>query len=325
MYVKNLVCLLAFFLFLTTHGSSFAQQSASQRASNFRQEADRLQKQEKLTEAIENYTKAIELDPDDEDSYLGRGYAELALKHYRTAIADFDQVVRLYHVWEAKEKARKARGETAVTIQGLNFPELCSNAYNNRGIAKDNLGDNASACGDFRESCGLGNSLACENVKKVCNEESVSAQTPSVTSATGRQSTTQRLEGTWEGIQAEERYSPALDESLTREFFCSFDKQQVSCKVRILAASRVRWKRYIDPVTNKMESRQELIPQHLLGWEEKNGTYELSGNHIHIDLSAAYGIDATVKGNNMEGQITLKLESDQKARWVASKHNGEQR
>jgi Flp pilus assembly protein TadD len=36
-----------------------------------------------------------------------------------------------------------------------------ADAYNNRGIAKSNLGDMAGACEDYRKSCSLGSSGSC--------------------------------------------------------------------------------------------------------------------------------------------------------------------
>jgi tetratricopeptide (TPR) repeat protein len=295
------------------------QDSEANKAEDFRQKADNLQEEAKYIEAIENYTKAIEFDPESEHSFLGRGNANLALKRYRTAIADFDRVVQLYHILEAEAKARKARGGRLSTIQWLQFPELCANAYNNRGVAKNNLGDNAGACADFRESCGLGNSLGCENVKKICNQESLDSRPSSDTAETRRPSTSQGLEGTvWDG-QSDERYSRASNETISRQFFCAFGKEEISCQVRLQAASKVGWQRVLDPLRKEYVMTQVPIPAHLYAWErDRVGTYELNGNHVHIELSD-YDIDATVQGSNMEGEVTLKLESNQKARWVGLK------
>ncbi|MCU1267218.1 MAG: hypothetical protein JWM21_3536 [Acidobacteria bacterium] len=144
---------------------------------------------------------------------------------------------------------------------------------------------------------------------------------------TPKQSTARGLEGTvWEGIQADERYSPELDETVVRRFYnFSFQRQgRLSCDVRVEALSRVKRERVLDPLTQEFRYEQKLIPGHLLFWQKGIiGKYELDDDHLHIDFSA-YEIDATVEGNNMKGEITLKRESDQKARWVASRRNAEE-
>ena len=64
--------------------------------------------------AIEDYDKAIELDPDDDGAYNNRGFSYRRLGQYQRAIEDFDKAIEL----------------------DPNF----AGAYNNRGFSYRNLG-----------------------------------------------------------------------------------------------------------------------------------------------------------------------------------------
>ncbi|NJL42543.1 MAG: tetratricopeptide repeat protein [Pseudanabaena sp. SU_2_4] len=80
--------------------------------------------------AIEDYTKAIELDPKYALAYNNRGYVRSALGDKQDAIADYTESIR------------------------LNNPELYI-PYNNRGIARADLGDKQAAISDFNKSIEL--------------------------------------------------------------------------------------------------------------------------------------------------------------------------
>ena len=132
------------------------------------------------------------------------------------------------------------------------------------------------------------------------------------------------LKGTrWQALQPNETYSRSLDRSLTREFFCSFGKRgKVSCSVIVTAASKVKDEQYYDPISRRLKYRKILIPRQTLTTENRVGTYEQNGNSVRIELYA-YEIEATVEGNRMEGELTLKLESNQRTRWVGRRITGE--
>jgi tetratricopeptide (TPR) repeat protein len=78
----------------------------------------------KLTEAIADYEKAIELAPEAPDPYLNRGAALEGLGKWTEAIADYNHVLEL----DPKDPV----------------------AYNNRGSAKTGLGEWESAITDFQ-------------------------------------------------------------------------------------------------------------------------------------------------------------------------------
>ena len=143
--------------------------SGTQQALKYLLEGNRSLEQKRYLKAIENYTMAISLDPENTEqvayqAYSRRGNAKLELKEYQEALADFDQVVRLYSAWQAERKAKNIEGvgSGAAVMGGIAGP------LNNRGIAKDRLGDKVGACEDFRAACYLSMAVACENSKKVC-------------------------------------------------------------------------------------------------------------------------------------------------------------
>jgi tetratricopeptide (TPR) repeat protein len=100
-----------------------------------------------------------------EDSYEGRGNAKLAINDYRGAIADYNQFLELY-----EKPYELYEGEQGADLLMSPLYERKAEVYHARGKAKYELNDRSGACGDFRESCKLENSLACETVKKVCNQ-----------------------------------------------------------------------------------------------------------------------------------------------------------
>lgn len=80
--------------------------------------------------AIEDFTKAIELDPKDASAYSTRGYCKYKLKEYAGAVEDYNKAIKLY-------------------------PEN-GGTYNERGNCKQKLGDKAGACSDWKKSYELG-------------------------------------------------------------------------------------------------------------------------------------------------------------------------
>lgn len=98
-----------------------------------------------------------------EDSYEWRGYAKLAINDYKGALADYNQFFQLFE--------KPYEPEQGVDLMDFlqTRDERKAEVYKARGTAKYKLNDKSGACEDFRESCKLGNSFACETVKIVCN------------------------------------------------------------------------------------------------------------------------------------------------------------
>lgn len=114
-----------------------------------------------------------------------------------------------------------------------------------------------------------------------------------------------------------------LDRSLSRTFFCSFEKQRrVICSVFATASSKIIYVLKNDVNRRRIEPKPERLPSMSLPTERRFGTYTQNGNSVHMKLSG-YEIEATVQGNSMEGNITFNLESGQKAKWRAKRIVGE--
>ena len=80
--------------------------------------------------AISDYTKAIEINPEDADAYYNRGLSKGTLKDYTGEISDYTKVIEI-------------------------DPKYVD-AYNNRSIAKENIGDIKGACLDAQKVVSLG-------------------------------------------------------------------------------------------------------------------------------------------------------------------------
>ena len=97
---------------------------------------------EKYSEAIEDYSKAIELGDNDTNTFNNRGFAKENLKDFYGAIFDYD---------------------TAIKVDSEN-----SLAYFNRGYAKQSIGDRKGACDDWRKAYSLGYGNAAETLRDQC-------------------------------------------------------------------------------------------------------------------------------------------------------------
>lgn len=91
---------------------------------------------------IQDYSKAIELNPNDVGAYLLRGLARYENRDYYNAKDDFDKVVRL--------------------------TPTDAYAYQYRGNTMEKLGDATGACEDFYKCKELGSVYADELILKYC-------------------------------------------------------------------------------------------------------------------------------------------------------------
>ncbi len=93
--------------------------------------------------AIEDYSIALEMDPESDDLYRDRGVAKAYLEDYRGALADFNKAIEL----------------------NPNLPIH----YINRGAAKLELGQKDSGCLDFSKAGELGLSTAYDLIREMCD------------------------------------------------------------------------------------------------------------------------------------------------------------
>ncbi|AUT00287.1 hypothetical protein CLI64_07760 [Nostoc sp. CENA543] len=107
--------------------------------------------------AIENYSQAISLNPDDYISYFSRGIAHLMTKNYENAIADLTETIRLNpHYGEAYAErgvARAAVGDHQNAIEdcnrGIQLNPQYVRSYFGRGAARFYSGNYPGALEDF--------------------------------------------------------------------------------------------------------------------------------------------------------------------------------
>jgi tetratricopeptide (TPR) repeat protein len=92
--------------------------------------------------AIENYTKAIELNPNYSEAYVNRGDTKTKIQDYQGAIADFSKAIELN-------------------------PKN-SDAYYNRGVSNSKLNQKESACLDWIKAEELGDTDAYDLIKQYC-------------------------------------------------------------------------------------------------------------------------------------------------------------
>ncbi len=109
--------------------------------------------------AIEDFTKAIELNPENEDAYIERGIAKYKLEDYEGAIEDFTEAIELN---PENEDAYYWRGFTKYDLKDYeasiqDFTKVIElnpdngDAYFERGIAKYELEDYEGAGEDFTQ------------------------------------------------------------------------------------------------------------------------------------------------------------------------------
>jgi serine/threonine protein kinase len=118
-------------------------EEALESANKFRREADNFFRRKRYEKAVEAYTKAIELNPNDFGIYNNRGIAFHAMKNFEKAIADYNR---------------------AADLNPYDF-----SAFNNRGAAYEDIGNIEQAIADYKKALELDpdNKTAKNNLKKI--------------------------------------------------------------------------------------------------------------------------------------------------------------
>ena len=149
-----------FLLMLISHINSYCQKDTL-----LFNNGNKKEKAHDYTGAIEDWTKALKINPKFEMVYYKRAIAEvLFVKDFRAAIADFSKVIELN---PNNELAYVNRGQSEYALHGLKFAiadfnkaiELNPNngyAYCSRAVAKYDMGDRQTVCDDFNKAIALG-------------------------------------------------------------------------------------------------------------------------------------------------------------------------
>ena len=126
--------------------------------------------------AIEDYSKAIGLDPDLAIAYNNRGSAKDDLEDYSGAIADYSKAIELDPDYAlaynnrgfAKDNLEDYNGAIRDYTKAIELDPNYAAAYNNRSVSKELIGDLKGACDDAKKAVNLGNTLSAKWVAKKC-------------------------------------------------------------------------------------------------------------------------------------------------------------
>ena len=115
--------------------------------------------------AISDYTKAIEIDPNDSTAYYNRGLAKHNLKDYYGAISDYTKAIKLDprntdaldNRGLAKHNLEDYYGAISDYTRVIEINPDDGFTYSNRGITKGiGFNDDEGACDDFKKAASLG-------------------------------------------------------------------------------------------------------------------------------------------------------------------------
>ena len=128
--------------------------------------------------AISDYTKAIEINPQYEEAYYNRGWSKSKLKDYYEAISDYKKAIEInpkkvkaYNniaFIKRQKEINDNYGSIFYATKAIEIDQYSANAYLNRGVAKENLGDMKGACDDWRKASSLGNEYTRKWVREEC-------------------------------------------------------------------------------------------------------------------------------------------------------------
>lgn len=148
---------------LIVSGSSFAQNVEA-----IFNDAENLFANGNYEEAVKLYSQVIDVEPDNMNAYLRRGFCSSVLKDYDGAISDYSKVIEKHsdhpfaYLSRGSAYNKKEDFKTALIDfdKVLNIDPNNQEAYNNRGWAKNGLGLYKEACLDWKTSKKLGNEEA---------------------------------------------------------------------------------------------------------------------------------------------------------------------
>ena len=127
--------------------------------------------------ALEDFDKAINLDPERADSYSGRGGARSELGNHEAALEDFDKAISLdpddadFYFNRGNCKSRLGDHNAALEDydKAISLDSERAGFYSNRGNCKSELGDHEAALEDYDKAISLDpeNEDLSSNIKRV--------------------------------------------------------------------------------------------------------------------------------------------------------------
>jgi len=149
-----------FITFLLSGFIFMSVSSLGQSAKDFCKTGNDKYKKKEYAEAINDFTKAIEIKPNYARAYYFRGLARDELLDYMGSIADYTQVIdkspgftnAYFKRGDAKIKTQDYIGAIADFTEVIKVKNMYSEAYFRRGVAKDLLQDYHGAIADFSEA-----------------------------------------------------------------------------------------------------------------------------------------------------------------------------
>jgi tetratricopeptide (TPR) repeat protein len=126
--------------------------------------------------AIQDFNKAIQINPNSINAYYNLGNAHLLLKDFSGAIQDFDKAIEINPKFEIAYYNRglaKSIDDNRSAIQDFNkaieIDPNYADAYFGRGLSKYLLEDKIGACLDWSKAGELGLDKAYDVIRKYCN------------------------------------------------------------------------------------------------------------------------------------------------------------
>ncbi|MGE0079071.1 MAG: tetratricopeptide repeat protein [Bacteroidales bacterium] len=129
--------------------------------------------------AIEEFTKALELNPSSKlylQILLNKASAEIRLEDYTSALNDYNKALELdprnvnIYSYRALVYFKLTNYTDAINDynNALDLEPESSLTYYNRGMTYLRLSDKQKACTDFHKACKMGNMTACKMIITVC-------------------------------------------------------------------------------------------------------------------------------------------------------------
>ena len=160
---KIILIIICLCMFFPLKASYAIHDSKSYNSKTYYNKGIAKQKLSKHNDAIKDFNKAIELNPNDYNYFLKRGISRIAIKKYQTALNDFD-IVLMYNPNNAQAYCNRAIVETKLedykkAIEDFNKaielkPDYAL-AYSGRGAARASLNIHNDAIKDFNTAIKL--------------------------------------------------------------------------------------------------------------------------------------------------------------------------